>query len=341
VKQALAIDKNTGTTFWRDAIDKEMKNVSIAFEFIDDDVVPIGFQQIDCHMIFDIKTDLTRKARLVAGGHQTDDSDESCYSSVVLRDSVRIAFTIAALNDLDVMSADVQNAYLNAKTKEKCYTTCDLEFGPKNQRQPVKIVRALYGLRSSGARFRDHMADTLCAGGFDPDVWMRPNTKWCGFKYREYVLCYVDDVLAISHEPQKIMGYLNSVYTLKAGSVGRPTTYLGCEVKQYNVHAASGSLDCWALSSDTYVKREIAEMERKLESTDQKLRKKTSTPVSPTYRPELDVTPELEGEKITYYQGLSGVLRWMVEIGRVDTMMPVTLLSRFLANPREGHLEQV
>jgi hypothetical protein len=308
VKQALAIDKNTGTTFWRDAIDKEMKNVSIAFEFIDDDVVPIGFQQINCHMIFDIKTDLTRKAWLVAGGHQTDEPDESCYSSVVSRDSVRIAFTIAALNDLDVMSADVQNAYLNAKTKEKCYTTCGLEFGPENEGRPVKIVRALYGLRSSGARFRDHMADTLCAGGFksclaDPDVWMRPNTKSCGFKYWEYVLCYVDDVLAISHEPQKIMDYLNSVYTLKAGSVGRPTTYLGCEVKQYNVHAASGLVDCWALSSDTYVERAIAEVERELESTGQKLRKKTSTPVSLTYQPELDVSPELEGEKITYYQG--------------------------------------
>jgi hypothetical protein len=31
----------------------------------------------------------------------------------------------------------------------------------------------------------------------------------------------------------------------------------------------------------------------------------------------------------------------MVEIGRIDIMMPVSLLSRFLANPREGHLEQV
>ena len=90
-----------------------------AFEFRDGNIVPIGYNWIDCHMIFDVKMDLTRKARLVAGGHQTDVPSESTYSSVVSRDSVRIAFTLAALNDLDVLAADVQNAYLNAPTKER------------------------------------------------------------------------------------------------------------------------------------------------------------------------------------------------------------------------------
>jgi hypothetical protein len=73
-------------------------------------------------MIFDVKMDLTRKARLVAGGHQTDPPKESTYSSVVSRDRIKIAFTLAALNDLDVLSANVQGAYLNAPTKEKVYT---------------------------------------------------------------------------------------------------------------------------------------------------------------------------------------------------------------------------
>jgi hypothetical protein len=33
VKQALAIDRNMGTSFWKDDIEKEMKNVLPAFEF--------------------------------------------------------------------------------------------------------------------------------------------------------------------------------------------------------------------------------------------------------------------------------------------------------------------
>jgi hypothetical protein len=58
VKQALAIDRNTGTRFWTEAIEKEMKNVLPAFEFRDDDVMPPGFKKIDCHMVFDVKLDL-------------------------------------------------------------------------------------------------------------------------------------------------------------------------------------------------------------------------------------------------------------------------------------------
>ena len=67
--------------------------------------------------------DLTRKASLVVGGHQTNPPNESTYSSVVSRDSIQIAFMLAALNDLDVLSADVQGAYLNTPTKEKVHAT--------------------------------------------------------------------------------------------------------------------------------------------------------------------------------------------------------------------------
>jgi hypothetical protein len=161
VKKSLAIDSRMGRTFWRDAIAKEMKNVMPAFAFRDDDKVPVGYKKIDCHMVYNVKIDLTRKAWLVAGGHQTDVPKESVYSNVVSRDSVRIAMTIASLNNLNVLAADVQNAYLNTPTKEKCNTIAGPEFGPKIEVRPVLISRALYGLMSSGARWRDHLADTI------------------------------------------------------------------------------------------------------------------------------------------------------------------------------------
>ena len=85
--------------------------------------------------------------RLVAGGHQTDPPKESTYASVVSRDSIRIAFTLAELNDLDVLSDDVQGTYLNALIKERVYTTAGLEFGAEKIGRPVLIVRALYGLK--------------------------------------------------------------------------------------------------------------------------------------------------------------------------------------------------
>ena len=81
-------------------------------------------------MIFDIKmSGLVRKAHLVAGGHTIDAPSSITYSSVISRDSVRIAFLIAALNDLDIMLADIGNVYLNAPNKEKIWTVAGHEFG--------------------------------------------------------------------------------------------------------------------------------------------------------------------------------------------------------------------
>ena len=56
--------------------------------------------------------DFTRKAQWVKDGHRTPDPARSTFAGVVSRESVRIALTYAALNDLDVVAADIQNAYL-------------------------------------------------------------------------------------------------------------------------------------------------------------------------------------------------------------------------------------
>ena len=89
-----------------------MKNVMVMFEFSENDVVPVGHRINTVHMVFTVKISLIRKCRLVADGHKVLESPkESTYSSVPSRDSVRLFFLIAALNDLDVLLADVQNAY--------------------------------------------------------------------------------------------------------------------------------------------------------------------------------------------------------------------------------------
>ena len=120
-----------------------MKNVMVAFDILEDgQVIAPGFQQIDCHIVWDIKSDFTRKARLVAGGHQTEPPASITYASVVSRESVRIAFTLAALNDMDVSCADATNAYLNAPCREKGWTILGPEFG-RNQGRKALIVRAL------------------------------------------------------------------------------------------------------------------------------------------------------------------------------------------------------
>jgi hypothetical protein len=187
-----------------------MKNVRPAFEVWEKsaDDIPPGYQQIKCHLIFDVKMgeNFRSKARFVAGGHTTEVPDTLvAYSSVVSRDSVRIALTIAALNDLQVMACDIQNAYSTADCREKIWTVVGPEFGSEAGTLFL-IKKALCGLKSAGAAFRSLLADNLMDMGYrptkaDPDVWLRPATKPDGFEYYEMALCYVDDIVSMSHDP--------------------------------------------------------------------------------------------------------------------------------------------
>ena len=82
VGEALRLDLENGDKLWQEAIGKEMANSRIAFQVLGtDDPPPVGFTEITCHLIFDVKMDLTRKARYVAGGHLTDPPSSQTYAS--------------------------------------------------------------------------------------------------------------------------------------------------------------------------------------------------------------------------------------------------------------------
>jgi hypothetical protein len=108
---------------------------------------------------------------------------------------------LGEFNRLKVEAADVGNAYLEAYTKEKVYVIAGPEFGEERQGHAMVIVKALYGLRTSSARFHEKFADTLLSMNFlpckaDPDVWMRD----CDTHY-EYVCMYVDDLAVMMKDP--------------------------------------------------------------------------------------------------------------------------------------------
>ena len=200
IEEALAIDRRTNTNFWRKAIEKELSKVKVAWEPRDDFDVNevrsgkalIGYTEIKCHIIFDVKMDFTRKARFVAGGHMTDAPASVTYSSVVSRNSIRLGFMIAAQNRLDVLSCDISNAYLNAPCREKIWFLGGDEVGADIGKVLV-LTRALYGLKSSGASWRAMLAYTLQNFGFiptvaDPDVYQRKNTKPYGQEYYELLM---------------------------------------------------------------------------------------------------------------------------------------------------------
>jgi hypothetical protein len=337
------IDRENGDTLWQDGVRKEMKTVRPAFEEYEGDIKDlIGYQKIDVQFVFDIKLgeDFRRKARLVALGNRTTTPSTLTYSSVVSRDSVRIALTIAALNDLDILVCDIEGAYLTAKCREKVFIEAGAAFG--SEAGKIMIVKmALYGLKSSGAAFRSKLAGVLHDLGYrptyaDPDVWLKAAVKPCGFEYYEMVLCYVDDVMVISHKPQGTIEGIQSVFKLKGDKAGPPDMYLGVTLEKKK--NAQGT-DCWTMSPEKYVKAAVENVEKKI-GTLPYSKGQCPTPMKTGYHPAEDDTPELNAEGLRYYQELIGILRWAVEIGRLDILLEVALLSSHLAMPRKGHLEQ-
>ena len=94
--------------------------------------------------------------------------------------------------------------------EKKYYYTAGSQFG--NDKGNVYIVRrAMYGLKASGASFRKFLAELFIDIRFrsrtraDPDVWMNPQTKPNGFRYYEYVLAYINDLLLVSHDTTRGM----------------------------------------------------------------------------------------------------------------------------------------
>jgi len=322
---------------------KEMSKVRVAFDIKGyDETPPPGYQFIKLHRVFDVKMDFTHKARLVARGHMTEAPNSITYSSVVSRDSVRIMFLVAALNDLDIWMSDVGNAYLNAPPREKVYTTAGPEFGPEDEGKLVIIVRALYGLKSSGAAWRAHFAKTLEDLGFkncysDPDVWRRPAVKQDGTKYYEYILVYVDDQLMISENPKAITDALQAPpfnYELK--DIGpAPKRYLGVTIGDYDLDGFCTRF----LSAEDYLAKALPNIEErfgKLESLFP--RSRLGSPASPDYHPEIDTTDFLDADTTSLYQSYVGILHWAVEISRIDVAHAAATMAKFMASPRQGHL---
>lgn len=149
-------------------------------------------------------------------------------------------------------------------------------------------------------------------------------------------MTYVDDLIAVGRDPSKIMRDIQRTFKLKDDKVEPPTNYLGTKLarKQMNGHV------CWAVTSVDYVNAAVANVEKAIQGTRWRIPSRPTTPMTSSYTPELDGTPELDKKDTQFFQELIGMLRWATEIGRVDVLHETSILSQYQAGPREGHLEQ-
>ena len=125
---------------------------------------------------------------------------------------------------------------------------------------------------------------------------------------------YVDNILALSHQAKAVIEEITTYFKAKDGSIKPPEIYLGANIATLQL---PDGREVWTTSPKTYVKNSILVVERLFEEDGEGYVLKTNVcnPFPTGYRPELDVTEELDSALSSRYLQLIGILRWAVEIG--------------------------
>ena len=293
--------------------------------------IPVGYQKIKVHLVFDMKHDGRRRARMVADGHLTEPGLESNYSGVVSLEGLETVIFLAELNNLKLYSTDISSAYLTAKCSEQVAIVAGSEFGELKDHVFI-AKKALYGLWYSGKAFNEHLASMLDDLGFKPSkteasIWFRKN----GDVY-EYVATYVDDLTLAMKDPLLLIEQLKQApYNLKFKGTEELSFQLGCGFTR----DPDGTLYMEASKYITRMEESYQRYFGELPST------KVKQPLEEGDHPELDTSEFLGPDEIQIYQSLIGMIQWAVSIGRFDIQCAVMTMSSFQAMPRKGHLDRL
>ena len=105
-EEAKLLDKQNGNTLWQTALETEIRTL-LEMDCFDikaqDFTVEEAYQWTRLHVVWGVKQDLRRKARLVGGGHLVDPMDHNVYSSTVKGISVRLLQVIGHKAKLDCL----------------------------------------------------------------------------------------------------------------------------------------------------------------------------------------------------------------------------------------------
>jgi hypothetical protein len=166
---------------------------------------------------------------------------------------------------------------------------------------------------------------------------MRPAVKKDGTEHYEFIFEHTDDLLVISTTPHDILTHLDQHYVLKPESIGKPTQYLGSETGDYRLED-NPTMVRWYASPDNYVKEAVRNLNNWISERGRLLKVKVQRILPSRYRPELDATPYCDEEESDYYQQQIGVLRWAIELGRIDITAATSMLASYTAAPRQGNI---
>mmetsp|Transcript_165 Transcript_165/g.262 ORF Transcript_165/g.262 Transcript_165/m.262 type:complete len:146 (-) Transcript_165:574-1011(-) len=129
---------------------------------------------------------------------------------------------------------------------------------------------------------------------------------------------------------------LQERYKYRLKDLGSPKRYLGAKIGRYEL---DHNCTTWSLTAQEYLEKALPIVEQRQGTL--QVNKAITTPHPPGYHLELDESWFLSPDDVEVYQSYMGTLRWVVELGRIDLAFSASLMARFAACPREGHMEHV
>lgn len=295
--------------------------------------LPPNKRTVGCKWIFSVKHKADGsverlKARLVAKGYtQSHGIDyQETFAPVAKLNTIRVLLSIAVNMDWPLFQLDVKNAFLNGDLKEEVYMDIPPGFEDESTSNKVcKLRKSLYGLKQSPRAWFDRFTNVLKKNGYtqcqaDHTLFVKhhPGDKLTA------LIVYVDDIVLTGNyeeEMNQLRQLLSREFEIK--DLGHLKYFLGMEVAR----SSKGI----SVSQRKYVLDLLNE-------TGMAGCKPVDTPMDPNVK--LGILTGSTTVDRGRYQRLVGKLIYLAHT-RPDIGFPVSVVSQFMNNPSEEHMEAV
>ena len=309
---------------WREAIDAEIDSINEhkVYELVE---LPPHRKPLQSTWVFKIKRTETGeieryKARLcIKGFRQKQGIDfHLTFAPVGSKTALRMFLAHACSSKMILRHWDVKTAFLNGELEEEIFMRQPQGMDDGSGRV-WKLLKGLYGLKQAPRIWFIRIKKALLKLGFKQST-----TEPCiFFSDNVIIFVYVDDLLVASHNEEELSSakqVLFQEFTMK--DLGFPKKFLGCEVHQVS--------DGIILAGERHI-------ENLLKQCGMDHSRPVSTPMDAGFKCEptdATMTPSLLVKK---YQQTVGSLLWLAMNVRPDITLAVSVLSKYMANPREKH----
>ena len=316
---------------WLKAIFDELRTVKDQQVYEFHSTLPSGVKALGCLWVFKVKcgpdgTVSRYKARITVNGKTQEYgiNYSETFAPVAFATTIRLLLALSLVSNFTLRQFDIKCAFLYATLpkKEQVYMRAPPGFGKKGY---WLLKKSLYGLRQSPRLFNKHLNKTLQKLGwesctFDPCLYRHLDTGAC-------LAVVVDDMILASPSKEfsdKFYSDMCKIYEIK--DLGVPEYVIGVRVVQSN--------NSIKLLQDRYID-DLYEQHTPGDKT-------TSTPAVPSTILCLDgVHGETKSSLLPdpkVYRSLVGGLMYTL-ITRPDVAAAVSVCARYLAHPKQAHLE--